>query len=94
MNTLKYREKFDNFRILLDIGCSFTIAMGRLITTLNPKEDNVMQCHNQVGSITTNIKVKIEFTLPEISRTKTVTWNCNVDDSVKESYDMILGRDI
>ena len=51
-----------------------------------------MQCHTQAGSITTNIKVKIEFTLPEISATEIVTWNCHVDESAKGGYDMILGR--
>ena len=52
-----------------------------------------MQCHTKAGSITTNIKVKRYFTLPELSTTKTVTWNCHVDESAKGRYDMILGRD-
>ena len=33
-----------------------------------------MQQHTRVGDITTNLKVKIDFTLPEFSATKTVTW--------------------
>ena len=51
-----------------------------------------MQCHTQVGSITTNIKVKIDFTLPEIRATEIVTWNFHVDNCGKGRYDMILGR--
>ena len=31
MNTRKGREKFKNFRVLLDSGCSSTIVMGRII---------------------------------------------------------------
>ena len=33
----------------------------------------MMQWHTQAGKITTNLKVKIDFTLPEISATKIVT---------------------
>ena len=31
MNTLKVRDKFNNFRVLLDGGCCYTIIMGRII---------------------------------------------------------------
>ena len=51
-----------------------------------------MQWHMQSCSTTSNIKVKIDFTLYEISATKIMTWNFNVDDSSKGVYDMILGR--
>ena len=51
-----------------------------------------MQWNTQAGSITTNVKVKTAFTLPDLSATKTVMWNCHVDDSTKARYDMILGR--
>ena len=48
----------------------------------------------QSCSTTSNIKVKIDFTLYEISATKIMTWNFNVDDSSKGVYNMILGRDL
>ena len=51
-----------------------------------------MQCHTQAGKITTNLKVEIDFTLPELSATKIGTWTCHLDDSAKSRYDMILGR--
>ena len=51
-----------------------------------------MQWHMQSGSITTNIKVKIDFNLPELIVTKIVTWNFYVDDSNNGIYDIILGR--
>ena len=41
---------------------------------------------------TTNLKVKIYFTLPEFSATEIVMWNCHVDYSSKGINDMILGR--
>ena len=53
-----------------------------------------MQWNTQAVNITTNLNVKIDFTLPGLSATKIVMWNCHVDDAVKGKYDMILGRDI
>ena len=53
-----------------------------------------MQCHTQAGTITTNLKVKIHYTLPELSMTKIVTWNCHVDDFSNGRQEMVLGRDI
>ena len=53
-----------------------------------------MKCHTQAGNITTNLKVKVDFTLSILSATNVVTWNCHVDDSNNGRYDMILGRDI
>ena len=51
-----------------------------------------MQWPTQAGSNTTNLKVKIDFILPELSVKKIVTWNCHVDDSSKSRYYMNLGR--
>ena len=92
MNTQKGRAKFKKFRILLDSGYSSTLVTRRLITELKPKEDSGMQWTTQASNITTNLKVKIYLTLPELSSKKIVTWNCPVDDSAEGRYDMILGR--
>ena len=48
-----------------------------------------MQWHTQADSITTNLKVKIDFTLPELIVIKIMTWGFNVDDSAKGVYDML-----
>ena len=61
---------------------------------LNHKKEYVMQWHTQAGNITTNMEVKIDFTIPGLSATKIVTWDCHVDGSAKVRYDMILGRDL
>ena len=45
---------------------------GRYNKRITPKQ-SMMQWHTQAGKITTNLKVKIDFTLPEISATKIVT---------------------
>ena len=51
-----------------------------------------MQWNKQAGKITTNLKVKIDFTLTEFSTTNIVMWTFHVDDSDKSRYDMILGK--
>ena len=53
-----------------------------------------MQWHTQAGNITTNLKVKLDFTLPILSVTNVVTWECNVDDSDKGRYNLILVQDM
>ena len=51
-----------------------------------------MQWHIQAKTITTNIGFSMNLTLLALSVTNVVTWNCNVDDSAKGRYDIILGR--
>ena len=92
MNTIKIRSKFKNFRILLYSGGSSKTLTKRLMEKLNPKRYDVIQWQTQVGSNNTDLKVKIDFTLPKLSAMEIVTWNCHVDDSDKVRYNMILGR--
>ena len=94
MITRNDKAKFKNSQILLDSVCSSTIIMGIIINKRTHLKDAAMQRHTQVGKITTNLKVKIYFTLPELSATKIVMWDCHVDDSAKVGYDIILGRDL
>ena len=42
MNTQEGREKFKNFRILLDSVCSYSIVMIMPMKKLTPKEDYVV----------------------------------------------------
>ena len=68
--------------------------MGRLVGKLRLKKDAVMQWHTQARNNTTNLRIKVYFTLPALSATNFVTCNCHVDDSSKGRYGMILGRDL
>ena len=54
----------------------------------------MVQWKTCVGNITTNLTNKIDFTLPEFSVTKIVTWNYHAGEFSKGIYDLILGRDI
>ena len=73
MNIYKGRAKFKNFQILLGSVFSPTIIMRGLITKLNLKKYYVVQWNTQAGNITTNLTVKIYFTLIELSATGIVT---------------------
>ena len=53
-----------------------------------------MQWQMQAGNITTNFKVKVDFTLPTLSATNVETWTCHVDNSARGRYNMILDRDL
>ena len=67
MNTRKGKANFKNFQILLDSGCSYKIVMGR-IGKKSIEKDFVMQWHTKAGNITTNIKVKMDFTLMHLGQ--------------------------
>ena len=66
--------------------------MVRLVVKLCIEKDDVMQWHTQDVNITTNLKVKLYFTLPAFSDTNVVTCKCHVDDSAKGGYGIILRR--
>ena len=50
-----------------------------------------MPWHTQAGSITTNLKIKINFTFSELISIRIVKWDFHVDDVNKGIYDIILG---
>ena len=43
------------------------IVMKRLVEILSLKKYAMVQWHMQVGNITTNIRIKVDFTLPALS---------------------------
>ena len=57
MNNRKGKAKFKNVRILLEMGCSSTSIMVRLVGKLHPEKYAVIKWHTQAVNITTNIKV-------------------------------------
>ena len=74
MNTRKGKAKFKNFQILLDSRCSSTIVVGRIVKKLNPGKYAVMQWNTHAVNITTNLKVKLDFTLPALRAVNIMTW--------------------
>ena len=53
-----------------------------------------MQWHKHDFNMKTNLKVEVDFTLPDLSAVNVVTWKCHVYDSNKGRYDIILVRDL
>ena len=74
MNTCRGKAKFKNFRILLVSGFSSTIVMRSLLDKLKAKKGGVVKWHTQADNLTTNMRVGIDFTLPEFIVSKIVTW--------------------
>ena len=74
----EYTKGWNEVQEILNlIGCSSKIVTIRLTKKNNRKEEAVMKWHTQAGNIATNIKVKIDFTLPELSAEKIVACNFN-----------------
>ena len=73
MNTIKGRKEKLNIQILLDSGCITKILIGRLVEKLHPGKYSVVQWHTQAGNATTNINIKVDFTLPTLSTTNIMT---------------------
>ena len=48
----------------------------------------------QAGKFMISKKVNVEFSSPELSATKIVTWKFHFDESTNGKYDIILGRDL
>ena len=94
MNTRRGRFYVKTYQMLLCIRCSYTVVMGSLGEKLKLEKYSVIQWRTQVGHITTNLRVKVYFTLPALSATNVVTWKCHVDDSAKDRHFMIFGRDL
>ena len=51
-----------------------------------------MQWKTKAGNITTNLKVKVDFTFSALIAKNVVTWKCHVDNCTKGRYDIVLGR--
>ena len=62
MNNRYGRAKFKNFRTLLDSGCISMNLVERLVERLPLEKDAVTKWHTQARNITTNYKVKLDFT--------------------------------
>jgi len=80
--------------ILLDSGSSETIVSDKLVKNLPSKKTKAAcQWNTAAGSITTNRKVELQFSLPEFYATTVIKHSAHVFNS-KIEYDMILGRDL
>ena len=67
--------------------------MGNLTSKI--KQNSVKNTwETQSGKFETSKKVSVDFCLPEFSVTEIVIWKYYVDESAKDAYFMMLGRDL
>ncbi len=52
-----------------------------------------IEMENAAGELSTNYQVDIEFSLPELHKSRMVQWTVHVA-KICGNYDLILGRDI
>ena len=83
-------------RALLDTGTTSSIVLRQFVQKGRAKSFKGKRTNwNTMGGIfTTNRKALIDFTFPELSSSKRITWIFHVDDKTqreKASFDMIIG---
>ena len=94
MNTCSGREKFSNFRILMESESSSTIVMVNLKSKLKQKQYESNMWKTQSGNFTTSNKVNVYFFQPGFIVTKFIQWKCHVNNSTSCTYKVVLGRDL
>jgi hypothetical protein len=85
-------------RGLLDTGTTRSIILSKYVPIAQIQKDRgtTTKWTTMAGEMTTTKKANIEFRLPELSNSKTITWSCHVDETTKAintPYDIILGLD-
>ena len=81
-------------KILLDSGASASIIKYNNVEKLRLKQQqNPLKWKTAAGELSTNYKVAIEFSLPELHESRMVQWTVHVAKTCG-NYDLILGRDI
>ena len=96
LNTRKGKPKPVTIRALLDSGGAGTLVSERYVAKLlTSKKSNTQPTvwQTPAGPVSTNRKVKVQFTLPEMQDDKLIEWECHVIKDLG-SHDMILGRDL
>lgn len=87
--------KFTKLRILLDLGASSTILLGKYLTKRHQCVTAPMTWSAQGAQFQITGRSNVDFYLPEWHTTNTVTWNCYIDDyQACHWYDIIIECDL
>ena len=86
-------------KCLLDTGTTSTIVLRQYVKKGRAKSHKGARTtwNTLGGTFSTNRKALIDFSFPELTKNKTVTWICHVDDKTNPktaNYDMIIGLDL
>ena len=68
------------------------IVNGRMTQKLKHKTATPTEWITQSGNFTTKYIINKDFTLPDFSETKTMTWKYHVDESTEGRHDIIISR--
>ena len=89
------KANYCTLRILLESGAISSTVLEKQIQTPPHKNTQPVKWSTQGGDVLTTYKTNVEFVLPELDVTKSLTWSFHVNDSQKKSrYDMIIGQDL
>ena len=78
----------------MDSGASASIIKYKNVEKLRLKQQqNPLKWKTAAGELSTNYKVAIEFSLPELHESRMVQWTVHVAKTCG-NYDLILGRDL
>ena len=91
-NTRVGKPKPVMLKALLDSGASETLVHEKFTTKLKKKKSST-GWNTPGGHMTTDQKVKSQFTFPELQDDKLIEWNIHVAKELG-NYDMIIGRDL
>ena len=83
----------EGLRVLLDTGCSDSLLLAEYVKK-NKKIKKDSKYATGGGTVKTRYETKVNFSLPEFSDKKVVTWKFKVFESTTLGYDMVIGRDI
>ena len=85
--------KYDNLKILLDSGCSDSIALMKYGNSKKTKTPTHKFATGS-GQLKTKYESEIQFTLPEFSHSKIINWKFHLTELEDIGYDMIIGQDL
>ena len=95
VNSSLGKEKLAPLRILLDSGATSSIILGKWTKKLRNKPAKTTSWNTKGGTFKTNLKCKIQFSLPEFNEHEVIEHATHVDMSTKNShYNMIVGSDL
>ena len=80
-------------KILMDSGGTESIVIYKNVKKLKLKSVPAKDWSTLGGHISTNLKVLVQFAMPELNDQRLVTWEFNVTKA-DMAYDMIIGQDL
>jgi Aspartyl protease len=88
LNIRRGKEKIKRISVLLDSGASSTVISKNIVKKLQVKSASATVWNTAAGPLSTNGKVDLTFTLPELSPSASIKATVHVHDGQLSRYDM------